>query len=119
MSGAILWSGLSYPWEGSIGELLEILDANVEDRVKQLPEWPESPSELYEYLGSLDGYLFPFIGGDVEVEMRGYSEERPEETKLLIELVLPDEPENDLDAKEIIPQDFNVDRLNADGLDEG
>ena len=92
VSGAILWSELADPsWEGSLGGLLEILSANVEDSVKELPEWPSSPRELHEYLLSLDGYLYSLFGGDVEVGMRDHSEERPEDTQVLIEFAFTDD----------------------------
>jgi len=118
--GAILWSDLPYAWQGSLVELLEILNANVEDRVKEVPEWPSSPRDLYEYLLLLDGFLFPLFGGDIALKMQGYSEERPEETRVEIELVFPDEfEEDDPEGDGELYTELDFDWIAPEDRDEG
>lgn len=124
--GSIFWcelSGeLSCPWEGNLGELLELLNANVEDRVKRQPEWSSNPQELYEYLQSLNGHLFGLYGGDFELRMWDYSPENPEETRVLIELIFPDEDEDDEPDEETgssVVFNFDFDEPDAEVPDEG
>lgn len=123
--GAILWSGLADPsWEGSLSELLDILNDNVEDRVKELPEWPSSPEALYMclwvYLWEREGYLFSLFGGDIWVQ--AIWDERPEMSKVLIELVLPDEfgnDEQDDEGEHYAGFQFDFDWIDSDEREEG